>query len=184
MEAYLRKEVDYMLGMDYEKYLSAKTIEKVKKEVGIDDYENILWASDQVIAFNNGYSYDYNAFLLFEFTLRYDINENDIQDYAKNMGEPFYYNDEEEINKLFNTPYEVLIACNNKSYNLKDEYIKFDDYGHLISFNSNDFEKVYEKERVTQYLMDYHNEIEIIQLLKKYRRLIIEVAKELEKNGF
>ena len=57
-------------------------------------------------------------------------------DYAEvNHYERIFDNDEDNLNNIFLTPYDVIMQTNHKDYNENDDYFVFNGYGHAVSFS-------------------------------------------------
>ena len=75
-----------------------------------------------------------------------------------------YSNDEEFFNMFFEgSPAEVARAIYYGDYNYNDEYVKFNGYGNLESFNEYEYEELLEEnvEEITENLIKYAEYISI-----------------------
>ena len=76
----------------------------------------------------------------------------------------YWNNDEEFFNTYFyNNPMEAVRSSFYGDYKFCDEYVKFNGYGNLESFNDYDLEKEYKEylDEITNSLLEHYQEISI-----------------------
>ena len=88
-----------------------------------------------------------------------------------------YPNDEEFFDTFFShNVMEAVRATHFGDYNFNDEYVRFNGYGNLESFNRYDYinELTAEVEEIAELLVEHHSEIyisdELMELIDKYER--------------
>ena len=98
-----------------------------------------------------------------EETLLNVIHELNSYDYYCLAYLDFYENNEKFFNDFFETPAEAVEATQNGSYCKCDEYVKFNYDGYLYSCNKEEKTKKITENiiEVIDYLIEYHNDIEI-----------------------
>ena len=88
----------------------------------------------------------------------------------------YWDNDEEFFNDFFfNNPMEAVRSSFYGNYKFCDEYVKFNGYGNLESFNDYDLEKEYKEniDDIVKALVEHYEEMNISEELKS----LIEVCK-------
>ena len=76
----------------------------------------------------------------------------------------YYENDEEFFNTYFyNNPTEAVRSAYYGDYNYCDNYVRFNGYGNLESFNDYDLEKEYKEyiDDITKSLIEHYQQISI-----------------------
>ena len=91
----------------------------------------------------------------------------------------YYENDEEFFNTFFyNNPTEAVRSAYYGDYNYCDDYVRFNGYGNLVSFNDYDLEKEYKEyiNEIVNALLKHYQEIGITddnlkELIEKYEEV-------------
>ena len=115
-------------------------------------------------------------------------NEDEIQDIIIEINSidssldflEYFDNDEEFFNTFFyNNPTEAVRSAYYGDYNYCDNYVRFNGYGNLESFNDYDLEKEYKEyiDDITKSLIEHYQQIsicdnELIKLIEKYMEKI------------
>ena len=76
----------------------------------------------------------------------------------------YYENDEQFFNTFFyNNPTEAVRSTYYGDYNYCDDYVRFNGYGNLVSFNDYDLEKEYKEyiDDILKALLKHYQEISI-----------------------
>ena len=89
----------------------------------------------------------------------------------------FFDNDEEFFNTFFyNNPTEAVRSAYYGDYNYCDNYVRFNGYGNLESFNDYDLEKEYKEyiDDITKSLIEHYQQIsicddELIKLIEEIK---------------
>ena len=89
----------------------------------------------------------------------------------------YWNNDEEFFNTFFyNNPTEAVRSAYYGDYNYCDNWVKFDGYGNLVSFNDYDLEKEYKDyiDDITKSLIEHYQQIsicddELIKLIEEIK---------------
>ena len=89
----------------------------------------------------------------------------------------YYENDEEFFNTFFyNNPTEAVRSAYYGDYNYCDNYVRFNGYGNLESFNDYDLEKEYKEyiDDIIKSFLEHYQQIsicddELIKLIEKYK---------------
>lgn len=86
-----------------------------------------------------------------------------------------YPNDEDFFNTFYSHDVaEAVRAALYGNYNFNDDYVGFDGYGNLVSFNYSEYvdELKSEVEDIVELLLEYHNNIyisdELVDLIEEY----------------
>ena len=92
----------------------------------------------------------------------------------------YYENDEDFFNDFFfNNPMEAVRSSFYGDYKFCDEYVKFNGYGNLESFNDYDLEKEYKEniDDIIKALVEHYEEMNITKELKGLVEKYIEECK-------
>ena len=89
----------------------------------------------------------------------------------------YYENDKEFFNMFFpNNPTEAVRSAYYGDYNYCDEYVRFNGYGNLVSFNDYDLEKEYKEyiDDIIKSLIEHYQQIsicddELIKLIEEVK---------------
>ena len=89
----------------------------------------------------------------------------------------YYENDNEFFNMFFpNNPTEAVRSAYYGDYNYCDEYVRFNGYGNLVSFNDYDLEKEYKEyiDDIIKSLIEHYQQIsicddELIKLIEEVK---------------
>ena len=86
----------------------------------------------------------------------YNTYCEEINDYDRTI----YYNDEEELEMVFNgqSPYYVLCRAYYGEYKLSDYFFKFDGYGNLYSFNR--LSDVIDAEEIADWILENDTDLD------------------------
>ena len=91
----------------------------------------------------------------------------------------YYENDEEFFNTFFyNNPSEAVRSSYYGDYNYCDDYVRFNGYGNLESFNDYDLEREYKEyiDDITKSFLEHYQELsitdkELKDLIEKYEEV-------------
>ena len=105
----------------------------------------------------------------------------------ENSYEEFLENDDEVFETYFGSMIDAVRATQYGNYNFADDYVKFNGYGNLDSFNQYEvINEILEDTSFHYYIIEWRENFEIINIeeLIKNKDVILREAYELIKEGY
>ena len=166
------------------KNISVELIASIVEEAGKENLDRIIEAGYQLTAYESAGSFDYSKFKVDQWMGIYELEVRDYHEYAiEVLYDDFYDNLDCELNDMFRTPADAVKATAFGHYYFRDDFIKLDGYGNLVSFNECELSKIYDEKEVIKYCID-NMSYEETDFLEEHEELIKAVATELVKQGY